>query len=114
MATENNVTDIEAQIRADADAWVVTRGCGKNMLHLPNEESDDSHGESSAQSASQADDSEDVEPACLERSSLTGVNAFNSDRAIEWERKDLAVYPPGYAEVCSYCKEIWRNSDTDL
>jgi hypothetical protein len=96
MATENNVTDIEAQIRADADAWVVTRGCGKNMLHLPNEES------------------VEVEPACLERSSLTGVNAFNSDRAIEWERKDLAVYPPGYAEVCSYCKEIWRNSDTDL
>jgi hypothetical protein len=80
----------EKAIRETIDCWIQGNGYKCKRLHIP------------------APDGE-IEPYCnvMIRGNRPGNHQYDDE--IRWLEKDLAVYPPGYKDVCRACATKWRN-----
>jgi len=77
-------TDIESQIRESIDKFMLVSkaSCGYANLHIPDGDS----------------------PLCGRAAHREPKNDYPT-----WKRKPVEVYPPGYKEMCDYCKAKWED-----
>lgn len=82
------VDDAEAEtLRAATDTVIVAKTTHRNAtkLHLP---------------------TDDGLPLCQGHTTAYGTDS-------KWAAKDLAVYPPGWADWCQYCAALYRRGVYD-